>query len=131
MQMAAEGIRVCVRARPLNERERNYAESGTGWIIEPSRNMIRQAKEGKDPMYFDRVYGEASTNDEVYESVAKPVVQSGLAGINGTIFAYGQTSSGKTYSMQAMMSAGFADMFSKIEADKSRKYLVKVCSEPC
>ena len=40
-----------------------------------------------------------STQDEVYKYAAKPVVDSVLEGFNGTVFAYGQTSSGKTYTM--------------------------------
>ena len=41
-----------------------------------------------------------TTQMEVYEFAGKPVVESVLQGFNGTIFAYGQTSSGKTYTMQ-------------------------------
>uniref|UniRef100_H2ZIV0 Kinesin motor domain-containing protein n=1 Tax=Ciona savignyi TaxID=51511 RepID=H2ZIV0_CIOSA len=36
---------------------------------------------------------------DVYEEVAEPIVQSAMQGFHGTIFAYGQTSSGKTYTM--------------------------------
>eukprot|EP00939_MAST-03C_sp_MAST-3C-sp1_P002846 g2846.t1 len=48
---------------------------------------------------FDDVLGPSSTQDSVYEKVAKPVVRSILNGYSGTIFAYGQTGSGKTYTM--------------------------------
>lgn len=41
-----------------------------------------------------------TSQQEIYEITAKPVVQSCLSGFNGTIFAYGQTSSGKTFTMQ-------------------------------
>ena len=41
-----------------------------------------------------------STQKEVYDLAAKPIIDSVLEGYNGTIFAYGQTSSGKTYTMQ-------------------------------
>jgi Tfp pilus assembly pilus retraction ATPase PilT len=41
-----------------------------------------------------------STQEGIYEMSARPVVNSVLEGFNGTIFAYGQTSSGKTYTMQ-------------------------------
>jgi kinesin family protein 5 len=41
-----------------------------------------------------------TTQEKIYEITAKPVVTSCLAGFNGTIFAYGQTSSGKTFTMQ-------------------------------
>ena len=48
---------------------------------------------------FERAFGPASTQREVYSHV-QPIVRSALAGYNGVIFAYGQTGSGKTYTMQ-------------------------------
>ncbi len=46
---------------------------------------------------FDRVLPSATSQEEVYNSVARPIVNYVLNGYNGTIFAYGQTGSGKTY----------------------------------
>ena len=48
---------------------------------------------------FDRVFNLESTQKEVYDVAAKPIIDSVLDGFNGTIFAYGQTSSGKTHTM--------------------------------
>ncbi len=52
---------------------------------------------------FDRIFDYNSTQQEVYEGAAKPLVDSVLEGFNGTIFAYGQTSSGKTHTMQGIL----------------------------
>jgi hypothetical protein len=41
-----------------------------------------------------------SNQEEIFLLGGKPVVESVFEGFNGTIFAYGQTSSGKTYTMQ-------------------------------
>ena len=49
---------------------------------------------------FDHVFDVNSTQKEVYDLAAKPIIDSVLEGFNGTIFAYGQTSSGKTHTMQ-------------------------------
>lgn len=49
---------------------------------------------------FDRVFGQESTQAEVFETVGKGLVQSVLEGFNSTLFVYGQTSSGKTFTMQ-------------------------------
>ena len=49
---------------------------------------------------FDRVFTAESTQHDVYQTVGLPVVKSVLEGYNGTIFAYGQTSSGKTHTME-------------------------------
>ena len=54
---------------------------------------------------FDYVYDESSTQRIVYETTAKAVVDSSLKGYNATIFAYGQTGTGKTYTMEGFNSA--------------------------
>ena len=51
---------------------------------------------------FDHVYDQNSTQKQVYESTARTVVESSLQGYNATIFAYGQTGTGKTYTMYAV-----------------------------
>lgn len=48
---------------------------------------------------MDSFFPENSQQDEVFDTVALPVVQSVLHGFNGTIMAYGQTGAGKTYTM--------------------------------
>ncbi|RHY25982.1 hypothetical protein DYB32_007963 [Aphanomyces invadans] len=55
---------------------------------------------------FDHVYDQHSTQRAVYENTAKAVVESSLEGYNATIFAYGQTGTGKTYTMEGFNSSG-------------------------
>ncbi|OON20990.1 kinesin motor domain protein [Opisthorchis viverrini] len=52
---------------------------------------------------YDHVFQPKATQVEVYEVVAKPIVADVLNGYNGTIFAYGQTSSGKTFTMEGIL----------------------------
>ncbi|KAI7859458.1 P-loop containing nucleoside triphosphate hydrolase protein, partial [Circinella umbellata] len=49
---------------------------------------------------FDRVFGPESTQEEIYREVAQPILDEVLLGYNCTIFAYGQTGTGKTYTME-------------------------------
>jgi DNA replication protein DnaC len=49
---------------------------------------------------FDHVYDQVSTQENVYENTAKQAVWSVLEGYNATILAYGQTGTGKTYTME-------------------------------
>ncbi len=49
---------------------------------------------------FKRVFQESATQEEVFESVSKNIIDSFLEGYNGTVFAYGQTSSGKTHTIE-------------------------------
>ncbi|KAM9842981.1 kinesin-like protein KIF6 [Aulostomus maculatus] len=48
---------------------------------------------------FQKVFDQATGQEEIFENIAKPVADSVLAGYNGTIFAYGQTGSGKTFTI--------------------------------
>uniref|UniRef100_A0A3P8RYJ9 Kinesin family member 6 n=1 Tax=Amphiprion percula TaxID=161767 RepID=A0A3P8RYJ9_AMPPE len=48
---------------------------------------------------FQKVFDQATKQEEIFEHIAKPVADSVLAGYNGTIFAYGQTGSGKTFTI--------------------------------
>ena len=49
---------------------------------------------------FDRVFGSNSKQVDVYKVVATPLVDEVLAGYNCTVFAYGQTGTGKTFTME-------------------------------
>ena len=49
--------------------------------------------------YYDYVFNPNTTQDSVYDRIARPVVTDVLKGYNGTIFAYGQTGTGKTFTM--------------------------------
>ena len=61
--------------------------------------MIGQGK----PYVFDRVLPPNTTQEQVYNACAKQIVKDVLEGYNGTIFAYGQTSSGKTHTMEGKL----------------------------
>uniref|UniRef100_A0A182YK72 Kinesin-like protein n=1 Tax=Anopheles stephensi TaxID=30069 RepID=A0A182YK72_ANOST len=52
---------------------------------------------------FDKVFKPNATQEKVYNEAAKSIVSDVLAGYNGTIFAYGQTSSGKTHTMEGVI----------------------------
>ena len=54
---------------------------------------------GQHKFEFDHVFDTKSIQKDVYDISARPIVDSVLEGFNGTIFAYGQTSSGKTHTM--------------------------------
>lgn len=49
---------------------------------------------------FDHVFNSTNSQEEVYQQCAAPIVESVLKGYNGTLFAYGQTGTGKTFTME-------------------------------
>jgi centromeric protein E len=120
LQNIAEEIKVVIRIRPLNERETNPAmiKPSMGvrcWKILNEHNAITQTlNDGITPVQdkvtgrvifsFDKVFDERSETKDIYEFSAKEIVANAVKGRNGSIFAYGQTSSGKTYTMQGSRS---------------------------
>lgn len=58
---------------------------------------------------FDRIFDMDSTQVDVYEQTAKPAIESLLEGYNSTVFAYGQTGTGKTYTMEGYTKNTFDD----------------------
>ncbi|CAN4107457.1 unnamed protein product [Withania somnifera] len=119
MQGAALGgeekILVLVRLRPLSEKEITRNEVSDWECINETTILYRnslQERSGLPTAYtFDRVYrGDCSTR-EVYEGGTKDIALSVVSGINSTIFAYGQTSSGKTYTMNGITEFTVADIY--------------------
>ena len=60
---------------------------------------------------FDRVFGSHASNDMVYKEAAAALVESALSGVNGTVFAYGQTASGKTHTITSVVDQAAAHIF--------------------
>jgi centromeric protein E len=89
----ANKIKVGVRVRPFIEGEIGELKVNvTGSKIK----MLSQT----GPIYeFDHVFGPGEDTQGVFERLAEPIVTSVTKGFNGTIFAYGQTASGKTHTM--------------------------------
>lgn len=48
---------------------------------------------------FDRIFGPTAKQVDIYETIVKPLIPELLAGYNCTVFAYGQTGTGKTYTI--------------------------------
>jgi centromeric protein E len=77
----------------------------------------------RDP---DRVFGPDCPTQRVYEEGAKDVALSVLTGLNSTIFAYGQTSSGKTYTMRGVTESAISDIYEYIQKNQDRNFVLKV-----
>ncbi|XP_066508083.1 kinesin-1 heavy chain-like [Hoplias malabaricus] len=88
-------IKVMCRFRPLNKSE---VERGDKYI--PKFQGEDTVVVGGKPYVFDRVLQSNTTQEQVYNTCAQKIVKDVLDGYNGTIFAYGQTSSGKTHTME-------------------------------
>ncbi|KAF8099837.1 hypothetical protein N665_0237s0088 [Sinapis alba] len=74
---------------------------------------------------FDRVFGPECCTKDVYDQGAKEVALSVVSGIHASVFAYGQTSSGKTYTMSGITDYALADIYEYIEKHKEREFVLK------
>jgi kinesin family protein 5 len=94
-------VKVYARFRPLNKREiaLNADACSNLQFINGNAGV---AVEGK-PFNFDRCFGTDTQQDDFYDTVAKSTIDDIFKGYNGTIFAYGQTGAGKTFSMMGVM----------------------------
>ena len=97
-------IVVC-RFRPLNQNELNHGGTNVCSDFHPNKKSVTITTKGdgtvsKNEFTFDRVFDVNTSQIEVYNVAAKPIIESVMEGFNGTVFAYGQTGSGKTFTMQ-------------------------------
>ncbi|OEL37592.1 Armadillo repeat-containing kinesin-like protein 2 [Dichanthelium oligosanthes] len=95
-------VRVAVRLRPRNAEEL-VADADFGDCVEllPELKRLKLRKNNweSETYEFDELLTEFSSQKRVYEVVAKPVVESVMEGYNGTVMAYGQTGTGKTFTL--------------------------------
>jgi kinesin family member 5 len=90
-------VRVICRVRPANKSE---IAKGKGDCVKLSPKSVMMTSGSEENFTFDAVFGPKSTQAELFTDAALPLVHDILEGYNATIFAYGQTSSGKTYTME-------------------------------
>nr|AMS24209.1 kinesin 2 protein [Marsilea vestita] len=102
-----ERVQVVVRCRPISERELTAGHKCCISIDTERRTVEVHNVGGRfaadnipKSFTFDRVYNEKSTQRQIYKDVAYSIVHSVMCGYNGTVLAYGQTASGKTYTME-------------------------------
>ncbi|XP_076021212.1 uncharacterized protein LOC143012056 isoform X2 [Genypterus blacodes] len=105
-QAVEQRISVCVRKRPLTLAERRR---GNEDVVTTQGDcvIVHKSKEAVDltqyilqhRFYFDQVFGDETSNEDVYRRTAYPLVQHMLNGGKATCFAYGQTGAGKTHTM--------------------------------
>ncbi|XP_010891510.2 kinesin-like protein KIF3B [Esox lucius] len=140
MSKTRESVKVVVRCRPMNEKERaaNFervvqvdVKLGQVAVQNPRGSA---AHEHPKVFTFDSVYDSNSKQVDLYDETFRPLVDSVLLGFNGTIFAYGQTGTGKTYTMEGVRNDpekrgvipnSFEHIFTHISRSQNQQYLVR------
>ncbi|XP_068598116.1 kinesin-like protein KIF17 [Brachionichthys hirsutus] len=136
--MGSESVKVVVRCRPLNDREKALC-SKMVLSMEPHhcRCLIEKPGAVDEPpkqFTFDGTYFVDQTTEQMYNEIAYPLVEGVTEGYNGTIFAYGQTGSGKSFTMQGasepaarkgVIPRAFEHIFESIQCAENTKFLVR------
>ncbi|XP_060786739.1 kinesin-like protein KIF2A [Neoarius graeffei] len=117
-------ICVCVRKRPLNEKELSGKELDVITILSNGVVMVHELKQKVDltrylenqNFRFDYAFDDLATNEMVYRFTARPLVEAIFERGMATCFAYGQTGSGKTHTMSGDFSKKDQDCSKGISA---------------
>ncbi|XP_030372397.1 kinesin-like protein KIF3A [Scaptodrosophila lebanonensis] len=136
-----ENVRVVVRSRPMDKNELSGGALSAISVDKINRaiTVIKPNATANEPpktYYFDNVFDGNSNQLDLYVDTARPIVDKVLEGYNGTILAYGQTGTGKTYTMsgnpdspqtKGIIPNAFAHIFGHIaKARENQKFLVRV-----
>lgn len=122
---------VSVRVRP-DAVGGDGARTEGEWLVDGRRALISyNGREGGDYRY-DNVFSPHDNNARVYDAGAKRLVRRVMEGYHGTVFAYGMTGTGKTFSMQGTANSpgviplAITDIFSYIRENPNREFLLRV-----
>ncbi|XP_063615990.1 kinesin-II 95 kDa subunit-like [Penaeus indicus] len=135
----AETVKVVVRCRPMNEQEtangyKRVVDMDVDRGVVEISNVKGAETDPKKTFTFDAVYDWNSKQLELYDETFRPLVDSVLNGFNGTIFAYGQTGTGKTYTMEGVrddpeqrgvIPNSFEHIFNHIARSSNQQYLIR------
>lgn len=135
-----ESVRVVVRVRPLSRKEQQdghviatIADESSGTIT--CSNPKADLSDPPKSFTFDAVFSVDCKQKSIYDKCGATVVEAVLDGYNGTIFAYGQTGAGKTFTMEGMADPpelrgiipnAFQHIFDKVAvAEERQQFLVR------
>lgn len=124
-----------VRVRPLNKQEQS---DGFAWKVEKNNLFqvdpsTREPDRARDAKYtLDHVFGPQQSTRQIYEITTQGLIKKLVNGFNSTVFAYGQTSSGKTHTMRGtaeqpgIIPMAVQEVFNIIESLQDREFLLRV-----
>ena len=126
-------VPVFVRVRPLNAREQAEGAQNA-WLLGEDSLHCTLPKKDQTNFCVNRVFGNEAMTEDVFDSTSKGIVSHALRGYSGTIFAYGQTSSGKTHTMmgnggyKGIVQLSLAYLWDEIEGDSEADYIIRCLS---
>ena len=141
MKKGTYNILVAVRCRPLNQKEKEYSPIKTINILNKNLlilkdpngiNNINNNRSKEISMAFDYIFDENTKQETIFNSTTKFLIEGVINGYNATVFAYGATGAGKTYTMLGndknlgIMPLTLKELFLQINSYHNREYNVKM-----
>ncbi|KAG0169265.1 hypothetical protein DFQ30_003828 [Apophysomyces sp. BC1015] len=128
-----ENVHVMIRCRPRTLKEQEMDEEPT-WIMRPEDGIVELAQNNtaKQKIFQYDSVASGVHNSAVYNAGVRDLVRSTMGGYNGTVFAYGQTASGKTYvnngtsQEPGVIPQAVTEIFAYIEEDPEREFMLRV-----
>ncbi|XP_065169529.1 kinesin-like protein Klp68D isoform X2 [Atheta coriaria] len=135
-----ESVQVIVRCRPISSKEESadcasvvnvYSQRG---VIEVDNPKAKSDNESNKVFTYDGVYDWNASQQSIYDETIRPLVASVLEGYNGCVFAYGQTGTGKTFTMEGgadeenkgIIPRAFDQIWAHINRTTGTEFLVSV-----
>ena len=134
-------ITVAIRVRPLNQTELEITSvegikivNSNSLIVSSDPNSINKKTNliKEHQFFFDYVFGQSATQEEVYQNTTQKLLPGIIDGFNATVFAYGATGSGKTYTMlgtvnkEGIMTRSITDLFKLVNSKKNNEFRMEV-----
>ena len=123
---------VAVRCRPLNQRELSYSPLKTVSIHNREIITISSSQKKESQYAFDFAFPEQTPQEDIYHFTTETLIEKVMNGFNATVFAYGATGSGKTYTMvgndnePGVMIRALNDLFTVLNEEKEKKFNVEI-----
>ena len=142
MKKGTYSILVAVRCRPLNQKEKEISRYETINIIQRKLIILKDPNYLNNPnnsrskhqsLAFDFVFDKFESQKQIFNNTTKFLIDGIINGFNATVFAYGATGSGKTYTMlgneenEGIMPLTLKELFTKIKNYPNRIYNIKLC----
>ncbi|XP_071101141.1 uncharacterized protein [Haliotis cracherodii] len=127
----ADNIKVAVRIRPLLQKEQRNGLTIL-WNVKDNGTITSNESSASDGYTFDSVYDHTDTTYDLYGELCSPIIKNAAEGFNGTIFAYGQSGSGKTHTISGsevqpgVIEQGVDELFDIINQSTNKEFLLRI-----
>ena len=133
-------ITIAIRIRPLSQNEKELSDIESVTAINSNSLSVSSENSSKknsqikyQQFFFDYVFDKTATQQEIYTKTTKNLLESIIEGYNATVFAYGATGSGKTYTMlgineneRGIMPRSVIDLFKMLNKRKNKEFRLSV-----